>query len=317
MTVLITGGMGFIGLSTVEAFLKAGDQVVATYRQTWRVPSFIESRVGKGLTFERCDLDEPGALLAIAQKHKVDGIVHMAIHGRSHEHPGDDLRANMDKLSWLLDAARGAGVRRISLASNAAPYFDVPEGPYREEDPLPIDTVVPPAAFKKAWEVLSLNYARAAGIDLVNMRLSGVYGPMYASMRNLPSRLVHAAVKGGVPDFSSAFGGVPFAEDRQDLTFVKDIARGVVLVHNAPKLEHRIYNIGSGRAVSNAEFLAAVKRAKPDFDVAINKGRGSRFKPNNFGDNTRIRTELGYAPEYDPDRGIAEYVAWLEAGNPQ
>ena len=48
MTVLITGGMGFIGLHTVEAFLDAGEDVVATYRETWRMPSFLESHLGAG-----------------------------------------------------------------------------------------------------------------------------------------------------------------------------------------------------------------------------------------------------------------------------
>ena len=112
MTVLITGGMGFIGLHTVEAFLDAGDDVVATYRETWRLPSFLELHVGKRLTFEQADIGEPGTLLGLAKKHGVDGIVHMAIHGQSEQDAGADLRINMDKLSTLLDAARDAGVRR-------------------------------------------------------------------------------------------------------------------------------------------------------------------------------------------------------------
>ncbi len=317
MTVLITGGMGFIGLHTVEAFLNAGDDVVATYRETWRMPSFLESHVGKRLTFEQADIGEPGVLLGLAKKHGVDGIVHMAIHGQAEQDAGADLRVNMDKLSLLLDAARDAGVRRISLASSSAPYFGVSEGPFSEEQPLPIDSAISPEAYKKAWEILTLNYAKMSGVDLVNMRLSGVYGPMYASMRNLPSRLCHAAAHGKEPDFSPAFGGVPFADDAQDLTFVKDIARGIVLVQQAAKLEHRTYNIGSGHATSNGEFLAAVKQAKPSADIAIQDGKSPRAKPNNYADNTRIKTELGYEPRYTTETATAEYIAWLEAGNPQ
>jgi UDP-glucose 4-epimerase len=317
MTVLITGGMGFIGLHTVEAFLNAGENVVATYRETWRVPSFLAAHMGDRLNFEQVDIGEPGALLALANKHHVDGIVHMAIHGTAQTDPGDDLRANMDKLSLILDTALISGVRRISLASSSAPYFGVPEGPFREDQPLPMDSVISPEAFKKAWEILALNYAKTAGIDLVNMRLSGVYGPMYASMRNLPSRLIAAAVQGNAPDFSPAFGGVPFADDAQDLTFVKDIARGIVLVHNAESLAHRTYNIGSGRATSNAEFLDAVKQVKPSFDTTLEPGRSPRFKPNAYDDITRIQSELGYAPQFTAQTAIAAYVAWLEAGNAQ
>jgi len=317
MTVLITGGMGFIGLHTVEAFLNAGENVVATYRETWRMPSFLAAHLDDRLSFEQTDIGEPGALLAIARKHHVDGIVHMAIHGTAQTDPGYDLRVNMDKISLLLDAARDAGVRRISLASSSAPYFGVAEGPFREDQPLPIDSVISPEAFKKAWEILTLNYAKAASIDLVNMRLSGVYGPMYASMRNLPSRLVHAAVHDTAPDFSPTSGGVPYADDAQDLTFVKDIARGIVLIHNADTLAHRTYNIGSDRATSNAEFLHAVKQVKPSFNAVLEPGRSPRYKPNAYDDITRIQSELGYTPTFTAQTAIAAYITWLEAGNAQ
>ena len=223
----------------------------------------------------------------------------------------------MDKLSLLLDAARESGVRRLSLASSGAPYFGVSEGPFREDQPLPIESVISPEAYKKAWEILTLNYAKMSGIDLVNMRLSGVYGPMYASMRNLPSRLCHAAAFGTEPDFSSGFGGVPFADDAQDLTFAKDIARGIVLVQQASTMEHQTYNIGSGRATSNREFLDAVKKVKPLADITLQDGSSPRAKRNSYADITRIKTELGYEPRYTTEAAVSEYIAWLEAGNPQ
>jgi UDP-glucose 4-epimerase len=316
MAILITGGMGFIGLHTIEAFLDAGEEVIATYRQTWRLPSFLEARVGKGLTWEQADIGEPGALLALANKHKIDGIVHMAIHGQAQPDAGSDLRINMDKLSLLLDASRDAGVRRVSLASSSAPYFGLTGGPFREDQPLPIESVISPEAFKKAWEILTLNYAKQAGIDLVNMRLSGVYGPMYASMRHLPSRLVRAAVDNTEPDFSPAFGGVPFAGDTGDLTYVKDIARGIALVHRASSLEHQTYNIGSGRTTSNTEILDAVRECKPLFAAKLFEGRSPRYRPDAFSDISRIE-QLGYAPKYTIATAIADYTAWLEAGNAQ
>ena len=284
MTVLITGGMGYVG-----------DQ----------------------LTYEQADISEPGALLALAKKHGVNDIVHMAIHGQARVDAGADLRINMDKLSLLLDAARDIGVHRLSLASSGAPYFGVAKGPFKEDQPLPMDSVISPEAYKKAWEILTLNYAKLSGIDLVNMRLSGVYGPMYASMRNLPSRLCHAAAFNIEPDFSPGFGGVPFADDAQDLTFAKDIARGIVLVQQADKLKHQIYNIGSGRATSNTEFLEAVKTARPMFDTTFQNGRSPHAKTNGYADITRIRRELAYEPGYDLVTAVDEYISWLEAGNPQ
>ena len=317
MTVLITGGMGFIGLHTVRAFLDAGVDVVATYRQTWRPPSFLADEIGKRVLYEQADVGEPGVLVGLARTHRVDGIVHLAIHGRAMPDPGDDLRANMEKLSIVLDAARDAEVRRISLASSSAPYFGLPHGPFHEDDPLPMPSVISPEAFKKAWEILSMNYAAQSGIDLVNMRLSGVYGPMYASMFNLPSRLCHAAARGTEPDFSADRGGVPFAEDAADMTYVKDVARGILAVQQAGTLQHRLYNVGSGRATSNAEFVAAVNAVKPAANIAIQDGKSPRYRADARLDVTRAREELGFAPAYTHETAVADYIAWLEDGNPQ
>lgn len=314
MTVLITGGMGFIGLSTVEAFLNSGEDVVATYHETWRLPSFLEPHVGSRLTFEQVDISVPGALLAVAKKHRVDSVVHLAIHGQALKDAGDDLRANVGKLSLLLDAARDSGVRRISLSSIGGITAN---SPFREDDLVTVDTPIAPFAYKKAWEILTLNYAKMSGIELVNMRLPGVYGPMYVSMRNLPSRLCHAAARGTEPDLSPAFGGVPFAEDSGDLAYVKDIARGILLLQQADKLQHHTYNIGSGRATSNAEFVAAVKKVKPSFEVVLQSGRSPSFRPDAYADISRARSELGYEPRYTWENGVAEYISWLEQGNPQ
>ena len=117
MTVLMTGGMEFIGLNAIEAFLNAGDEVVATYQSDVADSKFPGAHVDRGLVFEQVDIGVPGAFLAVAKKHNVDSIVHLAIHGQAYQDPGADLRANMDKLSVLLDAARESGVRRLSLSS--------------------------------------------------------------------------------------------------------------------------------------------------------------------------------------------------------
>ena len=79
MTTLIAGGLGFIGVHTVEAFVSAGEPVVATYYESQRVPRFLTPYLGNGLTLEQCDIGNPGALETLARKHSVDGIVNLAI----------------------------------------------------------------------------------------------------------------------------------------------------------------------------------------------------------------------------------------------
>ena len=316
MTTIVTGALGFIGAHTVRAFAEAGEQVVATSYESTHVPSFLESHVGNGVTIERCDLDEPGSIEAIAREHGADGIVHLALHRRASADPGEDIRINMDKLSYLFDGARAAGVRRFCWASNGAMFAELPEGPFHEETPVLLTGGVKPGAFKKAWEVLVYNYANNydGDMEVVSMRISGVFGPTYRSMLNLPSRLCHAASRGHEPDFSERFGGVPFAGDTLDLTYAPDIGAAIRSLQLAPSLAHRVYNVGRGETVTAADLLDAVRAARPGFDAELQPGRSARYRPNACLDNERITAETGWRPTYTIPAAIADYIAWLDSG---
>ena len=76
--ILVTGGMGFIGVHVVKSLLDSGEDVVVTYNNSWRVPDFWEDEVGKRVTIERLDVTNPHDPTVMATKHKVDGIVHCA-----------------------------------------------------------------------------------------------------------------------------------------------------------------------------------------------------------------------------------------------
>ena len=318
MTTIVTGGLGFIGAHTVRAFAGAGEQVVATSYESTRVPSFLEPYVGNGLTIERCDLDQPGAIEAVARKHGADGIVHLALHRRASANPGEDIRVNMDKLSHLFDGARAAGVKRICWGSNGAMFAELPEGPFHEETPVLLTGRVQPGAFKKAWEVLvhnyANNYAATTDMEVVSMRISGVFGPTYRSMLNLPSRLCHAASRGHEPDFSERFGGVPFAGDTFDITYAPDVANAIRSLQLAPSLAHTVYNIGRAGTVTAADLLDAVRAAKPGFDAALQEGRSARYRPNACLDNERITAETDWRPAWTIPAAIADYIAWLDSG---
>lgn len=318
MTTIITGGLGFIGAHTVRAFAEAGERVVATSYESGRVPSFLQPHIGAGVTLERCDVSEPGDIEALARKHGADGVVHLAIHRRASADPGEDVRVNMDKLSRMLDGALAAGVRRVCWASNGAIFAELADGPFHEETPVLLTGRVQPGAFKKAWEVLAHNYANnystSAEMEVVSMRISGVFGPTYRSMLNLPSRLCHAASRGGAPDFSERFGGVPFADDEFDLTYAPDVAEAIRSLQLAPSLAHRVYNIGRGATVAAAELVEAVRAVKPDFEAPLQPGRSSRYRPNAFLANERIAAETGWRPVYAVPTAIADYVAWLDSG---
>ena len=315
MTVLITGGMGFIGLHTARAFLDAGQDVVITWYQTWREPDFIKDEYGKRVIVEKADVSQGSVIKDLAMKHKADHIVHLAVPGLGALDAAGDYRVNMDGLIGVLEAASEAGVKRLSFASSVAVYSSLPKGPFREDQPLPVESGNPTEAFKKSWEILALHYASRAKVEVVSLRIGGIWGPVYHSMANLPSRLAHAAAKGVEPDYSAARAGVPFAEDTSDFCYVKDTAQAITLVQLADKLEHAIYNISAGESVPISRLAAAVNAVKPDVDLGIQEGRGPRYKDGNYMDVSRLRGELGFEPAYTVETAMADYIAWLEAGN--
>jgi len=148
------------------------------------------------------------------------------------------------------------------------------------------------------------------------LRLGGIYGPLYHSMANLASRLTHAAVRSRPLDLAAGRGGVPFDDDDNDWCYVKDCAEGIRRAYAAEKPPHPIYNIGGGVGASNRELVEAVTAVVPEFEATLQPGRNPRARQNNYMDLARATAEIGYVPEYDVRRGIADYAAWLR-DNPE
>lgn len=87
-------------------------------------------------------------------------------------------------------------------------------------------------------------------------------------------------------------------------------------MQTAEKLRYPTYNVGTGRATTNAEVVAAIKRVIPDARITLAAGHnpnGPAMNP--YLDLTRIREDTGYQPAYDIERGVADYIGWLRAGN--
>src|SRR5918911_360092 len=170
--------------------------------------------------------------------------------------PDLGTRARVEPLD-VLEASRAAGVRRLTVTSSLAVYANVSRRPWREDAHFPPESSNPTEAYKKALEILGLFFGQRTGLEVVMLRVAGIFGPLYHSMANVPSRLAHAAAHGKAPDFSGMRYGPPKADDGGDACYVKDCAYGIQLVHSAPSLQHRIYNVGSGKATRNRELVDA------------------------------------------------------------
>ena len=312
--ILITGGLGFIGSHTVRALLDLGEGCVLVQRRTAEVPAGLADAQ---VAVEQADITDLTALLDVGARHKITGMVHLA--GSmpwppSSDQPIEGARKAINGLFNVFEAAQVWGVERVGVASTIGVYGGITaEGPLGEDMPLPMTSGHLIPAFKKIGELLTDHLAGATGIEIVNYRIGAIWGPRgHAAERFFPApQLVHAAARGTTPDLSSL--RIPaYAEDAIDLCYAKDCGRAIALLQLADQLNHRTYNVASGRATTNAEVIAAIKKVVPDARIELpTGGTGHR----NYLDITRIQQDTGYQPAYDTERATADYIAWLRAGN--
>lgn len=321
--ILVTGGLGFIGSHTTRALLDLGESCVLAQRRPATVPDAFAGFAGSRVFVEQVDLADGERLMELGDRHSITGIVHLA--GSVPWPPGadepvDGARAAVGSLLNVFRAAGEWGVRRVSLASTIGVYGGVDaDGPLGEDLPLPMTAghVIP--AFKKIGELLADHLADQTGVEVVNLRIGAIWGPLgRADSMFVPApRLVHAAVRGTVPDLETLRAPV-HADNGTDLCYVKDCGRAIALLQLAPKLSHRTYNVSSGRLTTNGEVADAIRAVVPDARVDLPEGRDPRgTRPDVHLDVTRLRQDTGFRPEYDTRRAVADYVDWLRAGNPR
>src|SRR5262245_28850027 len=309
--ILITGGLGFIGLHTARRFLDVGEQVVLTHYRVRREPDFIKNEIGKRAFIETLDVTSGHDVIEVVRRHKVTGIVHLAVPGLAALSPAEDYRVNVMGFLNILEAARLFGVRRVGFASSVAVYAGLAEGPFREDALVPVNSGNPTETFKKALEILGFHYASRTGLEVIALRIGTPFGPLYHTLAAPTSRIIHAAAKGVPADFSGARGGAPHQEDDTGAFYVKDCAAAIQLLQMADKLPHRIYNISAENPITCREFVDVVKKVVPSAEVNLPPGRGPRYRPNAYMDIRRIKQEVGYQPQYSIECAVAEYIEWL------
>jgi UDP-glucose 4-epimerase len=310
--ILITGGLGSIGSHTARALLDLGESVVLTAHRSTQLPEFLAGEPGGRVVVEPLDTTDEATFLDIGTRHEVTGIVHLAAGRYDLPDPVEYLRAESVALLNALRAATVWGVRRFSVASSIGAYAGVDEAPWREDAPLPVVAPHQIHAFKKTAELFATLTGESAGFDAVSLRIGTIWGPLGlpdSPFFALP-RLLSAAVWGEDPDLTPPRPPA-YAEDATDLCYVKDCGRAIALLILAERLNHRIYNVSTGRLVRYNEVVDAINAAVPGANITLPEGRNPDRPPDNYLDTTRLRADTGFRPQYDVEHAVPDYVDWL------
>jgi nucleoside-diphosphate-sugar epimerase len=186
----------------------------------------------------------------------------------------------------ILEVSRIFKIKKVVFTSSGAVYGNA-EAPSEENTGIEPTTLY--GATKAAGELLGLQYAHHWGIDFRCARLYYLYGPP-ARPSSYPAviKVLFGPLE-GLDHMKLEVGG----DQRADFTYVKDAARGVLLLYEAGKLKHRVFNITGGKAYKFSEVLDTVKKHSKVRNVEI--GPGYTEYPRSFQiDISRAKKEIQF-----------------------
>lgn len=316
MRVLITGGMGVIGAEASRRFVKEGYRPVIFARH--RDDNLISDIVDK-VDVELGDITDLPRLLDVIKRNQITHIVHAAafVGAVSQANPAQSINVNVVGTVNVLEAARLFDIKRVVYTSAKGVYGPI-TGDYGAPNykPIPEDMPKNPKRIYDAAKLMSehmcVYYNGNMGVDTVVLRFATTYGPGKTARHGkmgVTSQIVEAPAA-GLP-FHIAQGG----DEKDDFIYNKDSALGIYRATIADNPKSRVYNIGSGVGSTLRDFEHAIRKRLPNADIKIGPGLnflGMPYPPHGVYDISRAREELGFAPEYDLDAGVADYLASLE-----
>jgi UDP-glucose 4-epimerase len=319
MSVLVTGGAGYIGSHMVHELVDAGEDVVVLDNLStgfrWALPEAAHLVVG--------DIVDQALVGQLIESSRVEAIIHFAGSIVVPESVADPLGYylnNTVKSRALLEAAVRGGVKQFIFSSTAAVYGNPEAVPVGEEaQPRPMS---PYGTSKLMTELMLADVARAHDLRFVALRYFNVAGadPKGRTGQSTPraTHLIKVACETatGKRSHMEVFGTDYATRDGtcvRDYIHVTDLARAhsAALDHLRRNGDSQILNCGYGRGYSVLEVIAAVKRASgKDFEV--------RLSPRRPGDPAqivakaeRIREQLGWQPRLESlDTIVAQALAW-------
>lgn len=307
MHFIVTGGAGFIGSNLVRGLQqqhpKAWISVVddfssGDFRNLSGFAGDVVSRPCEELDWEKH-----------FGRARVDCIYHLAsITDTTVQDQRLMVERNVEGFRRLLEYAQSRGMR-VVYASSAATY-GLAEGLMSESQiPAPANVY----GFSKAVLDNLARYAARNGMPVLGVRYFNVYGPGEAHKGKMASMIyqLYQQMKAGQRPRIFKSG-----EQARDFVYVKDAVAGTLAAGAGGAAG--VYNIGSGASLSFNGLIAELNRAlgtqlEPDYIDNPYIGAYQNFTQADINHST---AELGYQPQWPADKGIADYITWLEAGSP-
>jgi dTDP-glucose 4,6-dehydratase len=311
LSMLVTGGCGFIGSNFVRYVLDHDPEVVVvnfdclTY--AGNLANLADLANQPRYRFVRGDVTDAEAVHA-ALNQGIHSIVHFAAEShvdRSIHDCGPFIRTNVLGTQVLLDAARTFGVQRLVQISTDEVYGSLgADGAFTEETPLAPNS--PYAASKAAADLLVRSYVHTFGLPALITRCSNNYGPYQFPEKLIPLFISNLMRNEPVPVYGDG-------RNVRDWIHVRDHCAGIYKVWREGRVGE-VYNLGGRCERTNLELTHALLEAtgRPASLIKYVKDRPGHDRRYAI-DCGKIERELGWRPQVPFAEGLRETVAWYRA----
>ena len=347
MTILVTGGAGFIGYHLIRRLLnEANDKmhIVAVDSlneyydvalKEWRLnelESFSQETKHCTYTFLQGNLADKVFVRNVFNDYHPNIVVHLAAQAgtrASIEHPDDYIESNIIAFYNMLEACRNEdNLEHFVYASSSSVYGGNKKIPFSTDDKTD-EPVSLYAATKKSDELLAHAYSKLYDIPMTGLRFFTVYGP--AGRPDMAYYKFADKLRKG--DMIELYN---YGKCRRDFTYVDDIVEGICRVMNSPPKRlsgedglpippYIIYNIGGGTPVELMEFVKVLSEElisagllSKDFDIE-SRTRLVPMQPGDvpltYADSKKLEEDFGFVPEIDLRTGLREFARWYAEYN--
>ena len=312
MTVIVTGGAGFIGSNFIFYMLERHpeDRIVCLDKLTYagNLSTLNGVMSAPNFRFVKMDICDREGVFRLFEEERPEAVVNFAAEShvdRSIEDPGIFLQTNVIGTGVLMDACRAFGNVRYHQVSTDEVYGDLPldrpELLFTEETPIHASS--PYSSSKAGADLLVLAYLRTYGLPVTISRCSNNYGPYQFPEKLIPLMIANCLNDKPLPVYGEG-------RNVRDWLYVEDHCKAIDLILRKGRIGE-VYNVGGHNEMANIDIVKLICRelGKPESlitHVADRKGHDMRYAI----DPSKIHRELGWLPETGFQDGIRRTIRW-------
>jgi dTDP-glucose 4,6-dehydratase len=323
MTILVTGGAGFIGSAVVRHLVLERNEAVVNVDKLTYAGSTDSTAAVQGnelYAFERVDICDAAEIARIFETYQPTAVIHLAAEShvdRSIDHPGDFIQTNIVGTYTLLEATRvylmgrpSEHFRFVHVSTDEVFGTLGEDGRFSESSPYRPNS--PYSASKAASDHLARAWHRTFGVPTIVTHCSNNYGPFQFPEKLIPVMLLNALRGQTLPVYGSG-------ANVRDWLFVDDHARALALVLRSGRAGET-YAISGHNQITNLELVQLICHLLDELvPNSPHAPHGSliQFVPDRPGhdfryalDASKIEQELGWRPAHSLETGLRKTVEW-------